>query len=237
VLGQQSPNWSARRINRLAVALGARTYLEVGVSGGSTFSQVVVPTRTGVDPKFLFDKSEVVDAHTTLFEGTSDDYFRQLPATDVFDLVFLDGLHTFDQTYRDLCNVLCHVHDRSVILIDDTLPSDVYSSIPDAGKAVKYRARFGDNSKAWHGDTYKVVFAIHEYHLALSYRTIIGSGNPQTLVWRQPDRQRRPALKSMEAVTRLSYFDLLDSMQVLKQSAEEDAVATCVQDLNRVGTR
>ena len=39
------------------------------------------------------------------------------------DLVYLDGLHTFEQTYRDLCNTLMHAHPATVILVDDTVPT------------------------------------------------------------------------------------------------------------------
>ena len=112
-----SINWSARRISRLAEALGARTYLEIGVARGGTFLSVTVPERTGVDPAFRFDTAAVADDLTHLVSATSDVFFAALPAAQTFDIVFLDGLHVAEQTYRDLCNALAHAHhDRHVVL-------------------------------------------------------------------------------------------------------------------------
>ena len=43
---------SAERINRLASARGAASYLEIGVAKGSTFLRVDLSTKHAVDPKF-----------------------------------------------------------------------------------------------------------------------------------------------------------------------------------------
>jgi len=208
----------------------ARTYLEIGVAKGETFLHVDVPERTGVDPRFQVDVSTATGENTTYVEMTSDAYFSQLPRDVLFDLVFVDGFHTFEQTYRDLCNVLDHTSARSVILIDDTLPVDVYSAMPDQAKALANRARTGDDSRAWHGDVYKVVYALHDYHMTLDYRTILGSGNPQTVVWRSPV-SRRPFQSSMEALSRLTYFDLVDSLDILQPVSEDEAIDVCLRSL------
>lgn len=223
------PPWSPRRLNRLADELSAQSYLEIGVSKGATFIHVNVPERTGVDPRYQFDTSPFTDEHTNFFDGTSDEFFAQVPAGTKFDLIFIDGLHTFEQTYRDLCSALSLSHPATVILIDDTLPSDVYSAIPDPSRALGHRARTGSDNTAWHGDTYKVVYAIHDFHLGLDYRTIIGSGNPQTLVWQASNIRRPPAVASMEALTRLSYFDLLESIDVLQCESEADVMERCLR--------
>jgi methyltransferase family protein len=223
------PPWSPRRLNRLADELNSQSYLEIGVSKGATFLHVNVPERTGVDPLYQFDTSPFTDEHTHFFEGTSDEFFSQLPRGTKFDLIFIDGLHTFEQTYRDLCSALTLSHPATVILIDDTLPSDVFSAIPDPGRALSHRARTGSDNQAWHGDTYKVVYAIHDFHLGLDYRTIIESGNPQTLVWQSSNIRRPPAVPSMEALTRLSYFDLLESIDVLQCVSEAEAMEQCLR--------
>ena len=150
----------------------------------------------------------MADELTSLHETTSDEFFQTLPPGKTFDLVFLDGLHTFEQTYRDVCNVLIHSHPNTAVLIDDTKPSDVYSSLRDPGKAMEYRKTTGSDDHSWHGDTFKVVFALHDFHRGLDYRTIVGSGNPQTLIWRSKKGWGRPVLDWMEAIFPLTYFDL-----------------------------
>ena len=73
------------------------------------------------------------EAATVFHEVASDAYFA--PAARGFDIVFLDGLHVFAQTFRDFCNTLLVTHERSLILIDDTVPDDIYSSWPHPREA------------------------------------------------------------------------------------------------------
>ncbi len=221
--------FTSKRLNRLAAALGAHSYLEIGVHTGGTFARVQVAERTAVDPAFPFPISDHEDEVTSFAEMTSDEFFSGLPAAKTYDLIFIDGLHTFEQAYRDLCNSILHSHPGTVILLDDTVPSDVYSALRDPEQAFAFRAAAGpDGGVAWHGDTFKVVFAVHDFHLALDYRTIMGSGNPQTLVWRSNSGWRRPLLDSLEQITRLTYFDMVNNGHVLRQCDEETALRECL---------
>jgi Methyltransferase domain len=224
--------FTSNRLNRLAEGLGARSYLEIGVETGVTFELVKVAERTAVDLAFQFDTAGYPGETTTFAQMTSDEFFAGLPAAKQFDLIFVDGLHTFEQTYRDLCNCLLHSHPRTAILLDDTLPCDVYSSLRDEQQAVAYRAASGVDSSAWHGDAFKVVVAVHDFHLGLDYRTIVGAGNPQTLVWRSNAGRRQPLLDSLEAISRMTYFDLVDQIDVLRQYPEELAIKECVAAIN-----
>jgi hypothetical protein len=216
--------WSVRRINALAAGMDARSYVEIGVWRGDTFRHVTVPHRIGVDPAFAFDVSTISDAQTRLLRQTSDEFFASLSADRTFDLFFLDGLHTFEQTYRDVCNALLHSHSRTILLIDDTRPNDVYSTMRDGNKAIEHRRAAGNPDLSWHGDVFKTVFALHDFHPGLDYRTIVGSGNPQTIVWRAAD-QRQPRFESFEAISRLSYFEMVDAEDVLRSCDEQAAIA------------
>jgi len=221
--------FTSKRLNRLAAALGAHSYLEIGVHTGGTFARVQVAERTAVDPAFPFPVSDHEDEVTSFAEMTSDEFFSGLPAAKTYDLIFIDGLHTFEQAYRDLCNSILHSHPGTVILLDDTVPGDVYSTLRDPEQAFAFRAAAGpDGGVAWHGDTFKVVFAVHDFHLALDYRTIVGSGNPQTLVWRSNSGWRRPLLDSLEQITRLTYFDMVSKSHVLRECDEETALRECL---------
>lgn len=223
---------SARRINALAAALGARRYLEIGVNEGATFRAVRCPERSGVDPQFLFDPASLADRNTRLYAMPSDRFFARLPFERRFDIVFIDGLHRFEQAYRDLMNALLHAHDRTVFLIDDTLPSDVYSALPDQQAALAARRAAGGSNLDWHGDVYKVVAAIHDLHPGLDYRTIRdGPDNPQTLVWRSKAGGRQPRFPGFEAIARLGYFDLLDDLGLLRPATEQAAIAACLAGL------
>ena len=75
------------------------------------------------------------DDKTRYHQVTSDEYFELRSKSnhksqlDVFDLFFIDGLHTYDQTYRDFCNCLGVSKSDSFFVIDDTVPADLYSSL------------------------------------------------------------------------------------------------------------
>jgi len=222
---------TSARINRLAEALGARSYLEIGVETGVTFERVRIARRTGVDPTFLFDIAQHTDETTMFVRTTSDEFFSELPAAELYDLIFIDGLHTFEQSYRDLCNSILHSHPRTVILLNNTFPSDVYSSLRDPYQAQAFRDAAGADTSAWHGDTFKAIFAIHDFHLGLDYRTIVGSGDPQTLIWRSNAGRRQPLLDSLEAISRMTYFDMVRQIHVLRQFPEKTTIQACLKAL------
>lgn len=217
--------WSVRRINQLARWRNAKSYLEIGVATEATFGHINIPERTGVNPLFRFDAAELRDDKTTLSETTSDEFFRILPIEQKYDIIFLAGHHTFEQTYRDFCNSIAHSHDKTVWVIDNTLPDDVFSSLRDENKAVGYRYAAGGTGYSWHGDTFKIVFCVHDFHLGMNYRTIVGSGNPQTLIWRSNKEWHTPFLDSLEKISRLSYFDLLENERIMRYASEEEAFA------------
>lgn len=186
-----------------------------------------------VDPQFKFNvkkhEKEGVEYHSI----TSDAYFEALPIAHKFDVVFLDGLHTFEQTYRDLLNTLVHTHDGSVILIDDTVPNDVYSSLPSMARSKEFRQRDGSTRQTWHGDTFKVVFAIHDFAPGLCYRTLMGRGNVQTLVWRGKSQPRTPVFNDLEKISRLTYFDIFEHEHVFNRLEEAAAIQECLAAIGK----
>jgi hypothetical protein len=226
------PSASARRINQLGAALSATRYLEIGVANGVTFRQVESPERTGVDPRFRFQTSRFEAPGVRFAEVTSDQFFAASDRDEAWDIVFIDGLHVFEQTYRDLCNTLLHTGPRAAILIDDTWPSDIFSTLRDQSAAYMQReaAKGASASRAWHGDVFKVVFAIHEFHTALDFATIAQGDHPQTLVWRSNDG-RTPLGLSFEDISRLTYFDFLEHAAVFRPVSESEAIARCLSAL------
>ncbi len=87
----------------------------------------------------------------------------------MFELIVLDGLLA--------------THERSVILLDDIFPNDVFSCIRDQLEGTMMRQLLTNSPvNAWHGDTYKVMPLIETFHPSLNDCTIIGDGNPKALV-------------------------------------------------------
>jgi hypothetical protein len=223
---------SARRLNALSKRLDARRYLEIGVNKGETFRHIEMPERTAIDPNFHFDTRELENEYTRFVSAPSDDFFSTEPSFPPYDIVFIDGLHTFEQVVRDLTNVVMRTHRRSAILIDDTLPNNIYSAVPDHSSANRYKALAKVDDPSWHGDVFKVVFFIHDFWPALNYRTVTGSGNPQTIVWRANGISRKPLFNNLEKISRLTYFDVLDNLDVMKRASEAEAIDLCASEIN-----
>lgn len=232
--------YSARRLNHLARGLKAKTYLEIGVFSGETFRDVEVETRTGVDPDFKFDWRHVGnDSSMILHETTSDSFFESLGSEQKYDLVFIDGLHTYDQTYRDLINALLHTHLGSVILIDDTIPCDVFSTCREQQECYQLRAiaTGKEDDNRWHGDTYKLIPLLALFHSSLNYCTIRDRGNPQTLVWHKRNDALVDSIRQMQAfwavdnLSKCDYLWLLSNLELYALTAEEEALARVVADL------
>jgi hypothetical protein len=209
--------WSARRLNTLANALPlASTYLEVGVQHGSTLERVAVPFKWGVDPYPRFWTGSLPEGYR-FFQGTSDDFFNALASNVRFDLIFLDGLHTWTQTYRDLIHASRHSHDLSVLLIDDVLPSDEFSALPSEDEALRRRHATGRITWEWHGDVYKTLVAIERHHPELDFQVIEDfEGNSQAVVWwRLNKNEITPASDAqLLEIDKLDYSDVFQGNNV-----------------------
>jgi hypothetical protein len=77
------------------IKISAKSYLEIGVSGGENFQKIRCENKVGVDPE--------PTSPATIFLP-SDDFFKQNKET--FDVIFIDGLHHSDQVLRDINNSL-----------------------------------------------------------------------------------------------------------------------------------
>lgn len=176
---------SSRRLALLAAGLPYRsTYLEIGVAHGATFEAVDFPFKWGVDPVPKFN-THLLPQGSRFACQTSDEFFSQLDPAVRFDLVFVDGLHEWHQTYTDVLNCIAHSHPCTVILLDDVIPADEFASWPDMDTALIARNRTGNMSAGWQGDVYKVLFAISDFHPELEFRVIHDGYNAQAVIWRK----------------------------------------------------
>lgn len=202
---------SSRVLNKILETLGFEDYLEVGVQAGVTFKDVSAPRRDAVDPKFLLETDTLASSTTRFFEMPSDEFFASA-CDKTYDLIFLDGLHTFEQCYRDLCAGLQVLREPGAILIDDTLPGDFFSSLPTLDMAIAAREEHGLSARAWTGDVFKVVLMLHEFYPNLNYVTLRDPANPahkpNTLVWREKRPNFGPAHFGVAKIQSAGYFDL-----------------------------
>lgn len=220
---------TVRRLNYLIDHLGATRYLEIGLGNGGTFDSVDVPCKVGVDPHPWNPALAGMEGVHIL---ASDEYFaRHWNSGMQFDLILLDGLHTAEQTYRDFVNSLRFAHSRTVWLIDDVMPNDVYSAIPDQAEALRQRQAAGSDNKAWHGDVYKVVWMIKTFHPNMALRTI-WRNQPQAVVYFSAARNR-PASMTLAEIAALGYEDTVARRAEYNLGEEAEILKECVRALKR----
>lgn len=189
-------------------------YLEIGVFEGDTFHAARAGTKVAVDPAFRFDvdaaRADPSNAGARYHPLTSDDYFASAEsAAACFDVIFLDGLHHFDQTLRDLLNAIPRLKPGGVVIIDDVLPSSYGASLRELEDAAKFRrmTEAPDAPKAWMGDVYRLVFFIRDYLPAYRYATT-ADNHGMLLLWRGQRPHDVPPL-TVEAIARQDYKDVV----------------------------
>ena len=173
-------------INALIQISAAKSYLEIGVQRGVTFKQVRAPFKVAVDPKFLFEPIAVPGVEE-YYPCSSNEFFEKNGESE-FDVVFIDGLHTFEQSLRDLVNALTICHKRSLIVLDDTMPLDWAASLPKMKDSFFVRTERGEENRSWMGDVYKTVAFVSEFMPTLHYATIRG-GHGMTVMWQGSRRK------------------------------------------------
>ncbi|MDQ4051228.1 MAG: class I SAM-dependent methyltransferase [Actinomycetota bacterium] len=205
-------------VRRLLSSYADPRYLEVGVFRGVTFDRVEAATKVAVDPNFQFDPTDPARARpgVSYHPVTSDEYFGSIVEPgELFDVIFLDGLHTVEQTLRDLLNALAHLQPQGVILVDDVRPPTYIASLRSHQRFAKVRAKIGAQENQWMGDVYRLMYFIDTFCQQLTYRTI-SNNHGQAVIW----RKRRPSVteRTLTEVGQLTFEEFCLTDDVLRSA-------------------
>ena len=130
-------NWSDTPLrheilNKIISKKHYKNYLEIGCFKNENFDQIIIDKKIGVDP---------VSGGT--LRMTSDEFF--IKNNDTFDIIFIDGLHHYEQVKKDIENSLKFLNKSGVILLHDCLPKNVFEqAVP--------RCTYN-----WNGDVWKAI--------------------------------------------------------------------------------
>jgi hypothetical protein len=183
-------------------------YLEIGVLRGQTFLPVKAKRKVAVDPRFLFDHTQPIEGGE-FHQITSDEYFGTVIKPDErFDVIFLDGLHTSDQTLRDLNNAIIYLAEGGVIVVDDAIPSSYPASLRDRKAFFAMKEGLGIKKGAWMGDVFRLIFFIETFMQAWSYR-VVSDNHGQIILWKQ--RRASVTSRTIEEVAQMEYKDIFTS--------------------------
>jgi predicted O-methyltransferase YrrM len=126
-------------LKEMVLATGTKSYLELGIGNkGKSFASMasIVEKAVGVD---ALDRSSVVKNGTFIMMST-DEFFKK--NQDMFDFIFIDADHAFDQASKDLCNSMKILNKYGTIVLHDTDPESadllIRSLCEDSYKIVDY---------------------------------------------------------------------------------------------------
>lgn len=210
----------------LEINSGKAKYMEIGVRKGKTFERVNARRKLGIDPDPQFNL-DWLPRGARVFRGTSDEFFSEFTSSPSFDLIFIDGLHTFDQVARDILNSLEWINDAGVIVIDDCWPKNSGGADP-RGKIPTPSPIDGKFTEpGWWGDVWKVLPWLlsglqgHNFHL-------IGErGNAFCVLFGQFSNETKATL-----LRDISNFESYDPSDVFRGDFDECRIPT--SDLNSV---
>ncbi len=126
-------------------------YLEIGCDQDQLFSKVKIKNKTGVDP-----------TNGGNIRKTSDEFFKENKKK--FDIIFIDGLHTYNQVKKDILNSINCLKDEGIVLVHDCMPDSLSKqAVP------RYRM-------SWNGDVWKAIVDLRQNEYLEIYTCKIDQG-------------------------------------------------------------
>lgn len=134
-------------INKLIADNNLRRYLEVGVSNPySNYLSIRCDSKTSVDPcvQCEYFSSDAINEFKAFIDHqvTSDDFFAI--NTQTFDIIFIDGDHSYAQSLKDLNNALRTVAVNGFVVLHDAMPLDY-----DSTQYSNFEKKLPYNGEVW----------------------------------------------------------------------------------------
>jgi hypothetical protein len=141
------------------------TYLEIGMGSGINFFSIKTRRKIAIDPKFSFtakDRIQWMFKNPDNFlakchKMTSDFYFAHIQKSHQFEVVFIDGLHTYIQSLKDFNNSLACLKKDGVIIMHDCLPPNEQAAYPAQSYDDAASLNLSGWNGWWSGDVWKTI--------------------------------------------------------------------------------
>lgn len=199
-------------------------YLEIGVRDGDCFLKIKADKKLAIDPNFVISKSKKVKTlfrnssnfRNKYFEATSDDFFEKksemLAEIGGVDVVFIDGLHQYEQVMRDVQNSLKILNKNGVILMHDCNPTFAAAAVRGSSPQEIAENPPEGWTGEWNGDVWKCIVNLRSMRDDLEilvYDCDYGIGQVRK---GKPDSM---LTFSLEEIDKMDYSDLEKNRQYL----------------------
>lgn len=155
-----------------------KNYLEIGVFKGECFFAINGPKlKIAVDPGFgfgkrvrLLHKLKNFGSDILFYDDYSDDFFannKELLKKGI-DIALVDGLHTFEQSYRDVMNIIPYLNDNGIIIMHDCFPPHESASVRALSWAEARDKNLPGWTGEWCGDVWKAIVKLRNEEVDLT---------------------------------------------------------------------
>jgi len=163
-------------INEIILRTGKTTYLEIGVARGTTFFQINCKKKIAIDPKFMFNGLKKLiwnyknptNKNNQYFSITSDEFFDKqedfINRLKGIDVIFVDGLHTFENSLQDVLNCLKHIKEDGYIIMHDCFPPYEAAALPTKTYPTVEERKVEGWTGAWCGDVWKSIVYLRKHY-------------------------------------------------------------------------
>jgi hypothetical protein len=157
-------------------------YFEIGVQTGLCFFKIKADNKVAIDPSFAIKLTKRIKAYITnssnfnnkFFEITSDDFFSQqrdyIKTIGGIDVIFIDGLHLFEQVVLDIENSLKYLNKGGIILVHDCNPLSESAAIRAYTSDEVREMNPPGWANIWNGDVWKTIVKIRSTRSDLDIR-------------------------------------------------------------------
>lgn len=132
-------------INFLIKKFNFSDYLEIGVRNpNDNFNKIEIPNKDGVDP----------DPYVPCkYQMPSDEFFRY-HISKKYDIIFIDGFHSYGQSLKDIKNSLEALNDGGFIVVHDCNPPSEFF--------IRSYEQFLKDNAGWTGDVFKSIIDLRK---------------------------------------------------------------------------
>ena len=149
-------NWNNKSkryeiLNKIIKKKNFNNYLEIGCFQDENFNKIKIANKVGVDP---------VSGGT--IRDTSDNFFAN--NKNFFDIIFIDGLHVYEQVRKDIQNSLKFLSPNGVILLHDCIPLRIRDQM------------IPRSHEHWNGDVWKAIIEVRTFPDLDTYTILADQG-------------------------------------------------------------
>lgn len=215
------------------------SYVEIGVYRGRSFLPVKCWKKIAIDPymkiswkgKLYGIYKNMYNINSKYYNLTSDNFFRnkapKILGAGKIDLFFIDGLHTFEASLKDVLNSLKYLNKNGTIIMHDCFPPHKAAATPAASFQDAKKMNVNGWTGQWCGDVWKtIVYLKEKYPLNLNVAVLNSDFGLGIISFTTPIKSKleidEDLFKRIESLTYESVFSNPEKTLGLREAKEFD---------------